>query len=259
MDEILARAGSFHAVEPDVASALTIRMHKVDFPANRHDDKAAAHNRKTLFAIWRPCRSHADAGHYFGAVIDSDGRGRQFYSQPMADEPRRHAVLIAAHHDLRIPVYPRRHCQRGVESLGRQGPQQRCFKRPIVADAGGSVTDTAGVVGVIGRLQQRVELVDRVHDGHWDTVVSTKPPTLTFHAALFVAALVAWPAIPTFDTVVRPECDPPLIFLPGASEQHLFNRAVEVVVADLVHRDPAQAFQRKDVPLQESLPPLGQK
>ena len=50
MDEILARAGIFHAVEPDVASALTIRMHKVDFPANRHDDKAA-HNRKTLFAI----------------------------------------------------------------------------------------------------------------------------------------------------------------------------------------------------------------
>jgi hypothetical protein len=39
VDEILARAGIFHAVEPDVASALTIRMHKVDFPANRHDDK----------------------------------------------------------------------------------------------------------------------------------------------------------------------------------------------------------------------------
>jgi hypothetical protein len=28
VDEILARAGIFHAVEPDVASALTIRMHK---------------------------------------------------------------------------------------------------------------------------------------------------------------------------------------------------------------------------------------
>ena len=30
MDEILARAGIFHAHEPDVASALTIRMHKFD-------------------------------------------------------------------------------------------------------------------------------------------------------------------------------------------------------------------------------------
>ena len=31
MDEILARAGIFHAVEPAVASGLTIRMHNVDF------------------------------------------------------------------------------------------------------------------------------------------------------------------------------------------------------------------------------------
>jgi hypothetical protein len=31
VDEILARAGIFHAVESDVASGLTIRMHNVDF------------------------------------------------------------------------------------------------------------------------------------------------------------------------------------------------------------------------------------
>ena len=36
MDEILARAGIFHPVEPDVASALTIRMHKVVFPRLTH-------------------------------------------------------------------------------------------------------------------------------------------------------------------------------------------------------------------------------
>ncbi len=64
MDEILARAGIFHAVEPDVASALTIRMHKVDFPANRHDDKAA-HNRKTLFAIAPEVPAHTNVSSAF--------------------------------------------------------------------------------------------------------------------------------------------------------------------------------------------------
>jgi hypothetical protein len=41
VDEILGYARDFPAVEPAVASALTIRMHKLDFPANRHDGKAA--------------------------------------------------------------------------------------------------------------------------------------------------------------------------------------------------------------------------
>ena len=55
------------------------------------------------------------AGHHRIAVIDSDRRGRQFDPQPMANEPRRDTVLIAAHHHLRVAVYPRRQSQCGVE------------------------------------------------------------------------------------------------------------------------------------------------
>lgn len=51
MDEILARAGIVHPVEFDVASALTIRMHKVVFP--RLD---------TLFAVSDTGRGHRPAG-----------------------------------------------------------------------------------------------------------------------------------------------------------------------------------------------------
>src|SRR6476660_9447512 len=52
---------------------------------------------------------------------------------------------------------------------------------------------------------------------------------------------------------------PALVLLPRAPEQHLLDRAVEVVIADLVHWDPTQAFKRMHVPLEERLLPLGQK
>ena len=50
--------------------------------------------------------------------------------------------------------------------------------------------------------------------------------------------------------------------MPGrlrAPEQHLLDRAVEVVVAHLVTRHPTQPLQRVDVAFQESLLPLGPK
>src|SRR5260370_38857631 len=113
--------------------------------------------------------------------------------------------------------------------MSREWPQQRLFKRPIVADAGRPVTHAACIIGVIGCLQQCVELLDRVDDWHGHAVVTAKPPALAFHAALLVAAFMSWLAIPGFKTVVRAERDPALVFLPGAPEQHLLDRAVEFV------------------------------
>ena len=95
------------------------------------------------------------SGHHRIAVIDSDRRGRQFDPQPMANEPRRDTVLIAAHHHLRVAVYARGQGQRGVERLARHGPQQRLLERPIVTNTVGAVSNTSFVVGVIGGRASR--------------------------------------------------------------------------------------------------------
>src|SRR5271166_1936505 len=138
-------------------------------------------------------------------------------------------------------------------------PWKRLLERPVVADTGGPASDTAGVVGVVSGLQQRVELVDRVHHRHGHAVVAPEPAALTFHTALLVAALMPGLAVPGFKTVVRAKRNPALVLLPGAPEQHLFDRAVEVVVADLVNRHPAQPFEPIHVSFEERFLALGQK
>jgi hypothetical protein len=93
------------------------------------------------------------AGHDVVLLEDGDrGRG-QLHAQPVADEPGWHAVLVAAHHHLRIPIHPRGEGQRGVERLDRQRPQQRAFERPVGADAVGAVTDPASVVLVVSGFE----------------------------------------------------------------------------------------------------------
>jgi hypothetical protein len=120
----------------------------------------------------------------------------------MADEPGRHAVLVAAHHYLRIPIDPRRQSQRGVEPLGRQRPQQRLLQGPVDADVAGPITD-AGIVGAAPDLQQRVEFFDRVHHRHRDAVVAAEPAALAPHATLLVAALMAGAAVERVEAVIR--------------------------------------------------------
>ena len=71
----------------------------------------------------------------------------------MTDEPGRHRVLIAAHHDLGIPVHPRGQRQRGIEGLTWQGTQQRLLHPPILANTVGTVGDPAIVIGVISSGQ----------------------------------------------------------------------------------------------------------
>ena len=145
------------------------------------------------------------AGHHRGAVIDGDRRGRQLHPQPMADEPGRHRVLVAAHHHLRVAVHPRGQRQRGVERLAGQRPQQRLLERPVLAHAGGPVADPAGVISVIGGFQQGVEFIDGVHHRHRHAVVAAKPPALALDAALLVAALMSGLAVPGLKSVVASE------------------------------------------------------
>src|ERR1700739_3135968 len=90
-------------------------------------------------------------------------------------------------------------------------------------------------------------------------MVAAKPPTLAFHAAFFVAALMAGLAVPGLKTVMAAKGDPAFVLLPGAPEQHLLDRAVEVVVAHLVYGHPSEPLKSIHVAFQESLLPLDQK
>ena len=177
----------------------------------------------------------------------------------MPDEPGPHAVLIAAHHHLRVAVHPRRQGQRGVERLDQHGAQQRLLERPILGHTVGAVSNTSFVVGVIGGRQQRVKFVDRVHHRHGHAVGTPEPAAFAFHTAFLVAALMARLAIPRLKTVVRAKRERALVLLPAAPEQHLLDRAVEVVVADLLHRDPTEALEAVNVTFQKRLLTLGQK
>ena len=90
-------------------------------------------------------------------------------------------------------------------------------------------------------------------------MVAAEPAALTFHPTLLVAAVVTGLAVPGFETVVRAERDPAFVLLTRPPEQHLLDRAVEVVVADLVDRHSTEPFERIHVALQESLLPLGRE
>ena len=193
------------------------------------------------------------AGHHLVTVIGAHRRGRQFHPQTVPDEAGGHRVLVAAHRHLGVAVHPRSQRQCGVERLGRQRVKQGALQRPVLGHAGRAVADPAGVIGVIGGLQQGVEFVDGVHHRHRHAVVAAKPPALAFNPALLVAALMAGLAIPGLEPVVGAKRDPAVVLLPGSPEEDLGDRAVEVVVADLVDRHTAEAGEGVLVALQERL------
>ena len=206
-----------------------------------------------------PARRPLVPGHHRSPVVNGDGRSGEFHADPVADEPGRHAVLVAADRDLRIPVRPRGEGQRGVERLGRQRPQQLPFERPVVPDAARPAGDAAPVIGVIPGLEQDVELIDRVDGGHRDAVSAAEPAALAFHAALLVAALMAGLAVERVEAVVRPERRPPVRLHPAAAEQHPRHRGLEVVIADLHQRHAAEPPERMHVGFQERLLALRQR
>ena len=90
-----------------------------------------------------------------------------------------------------------------------------------------------------------------------DQVVAAEPADLALDAALLVGALDAGLAVERVEPVVRPERDPPVGLDPGPAEQHPRHRRLQVVVADLAGRDPAQHVERVHVAFQERLLALG--
>jgi hypothetical protein len=175
----------------------------------------------------------------------------------MPDQPGRDRVVALADRDAGIAVDPRRHRQAGLEQLGRQRPQQRCLEREVLPDAHRAVADPAGVIGQVVADQQRVELSHRLDLRDRDQVVAAEPAAFTFDAALLVRALDTGVAVERLEAVVRAERDPPGRLGAVAAEQHPRHRGLEVVVADVEHRRPAQHLERGLVPFQERLLTLG--
>lgn len=177
----------------------------------------------------------------------------------MADEPGRKRVLVAAHHDLGVAVHPRGQAQRGIERLNGQRRQQHLLHREILGHAGRPVADSAGVISVVGGGQHGVELIDGVHHRHRHAVVASEPPALAFDSAFFVAALMAGLAVPGLKPIVGAKHDPAVVLLAGSPEQDRGDRAVEVVVADLVGRHTAEAGEGVFVAFQKRLLPGGDR
>lgn len=57
------------------------------------------------------------------AVEDQQLVGGQPHPHTAADEPGRHRILAAAHHDSTVPIYPRLQYQTRFEPLSRQWSQ----------------------------------------------------------------------------------------------------------------------------------------
>ena len=98
---------------------------------------------------------------------------------------------------------------------------------------------------------------DRVDFGHRDAVGAAEPATLTLHPTLLMGAVDAGLAVEGVEAVVGAERDPPVRLEPVPAGQHPRHRRLQVVVADVPPRHPAQLVERIHVALQERLLPLG--
>ena len=97
----------------------------------------------------------------------------------------------------------------------------------------------------------RVDLGDR------DQMVAAEPAALALDAALLVGALDAGMAVERLEAVVGPERHPAGRLGAVAAEQHPRHRRLQVVVADVEHRGPAEGGERGLMAFQERLLPLG--
>ena len=91
-------------------------------------------------------------------------------------------------------------------------------------------------------------------------MVAAEPADLPFHPALLVRALDARHAVEGIQAPVGAERGPPIGLHPGTAEpDHLRDCGLEVVIADLPGRHPAQDAERVLVALKERLLPARQR
>lgn len=144
--------------------------------------------------------------------------------------------------------------QRPVSKGSSGSGFRRLFRAEVLADRVGPGADPAGLVVDVPLVDHRVELGQRVNNGHGDEVVAPEVADLALHSALLVSALDSRPAIERVDAPVRAELGPAFGFHPHpAQPDHPGDRRLQVVVADPAAGNASQGFQRVDVAFDEGL------
>lgn len=125
-----------------------------------------------------------------------------------------------------------------------------------VPDRAGAGPDPPGVVGFVPGVDHSVELGEGVDFWDGDEVVASEPADLPLDAAFLVRTLDSGLAIEGFDAVVGTDSGPPVGLDPLAGEpDHARDGGLEVVVADLPGRHPAEHVEGVDVTLEEGFLP----
>lgn len=123
-------------------------------------------------------------------------------------------------------------------------------------DRAGAGPDPPGIVGFVPGVDHSVELGEGVDFWDGDEVVASEPADLPLDAALLVRTLDSGLAIEGFDAVVGTDGGPPVGLDPLAGEpDHARDGGLEVVVADLPGRHPAEHVEGVDVTLEEGFLP----
>jgi hypothetical protein len=110
----------------------------------------------------------------------------------------------------------------------------------------------AGVVGLIGGRQQRVERGQARDPGHRHQVTAAEAPDLALHTALFMGTVDPGLTEEGVESEVRAQRDEALALDALASDEHARDSRLEVVVADAAGRT-TEVIEGHDVALQERL------
>jgi len=191
-------------------------------------------------------------GDFHVLVVNDQVRSVQHDPHPSADQPDRDRVAVGPDGDLAVAVDPRREQPPGLEGLVGQRHQQRLFECEALRDRLGPGPDAAGIVLLVPLFDHLVQLGERGDLGDGNEVIAAEVADHPFDPALLVGPFDARPAVETFNAEVRTEGDPPVGIRPRpALPQHPGDGGLEVVVADLAPRDPAQRPQRVDMAFEE--------
>src|SRR6185437_8609701 len=84
----------------------------------------------------------------------------------------------------------------------------------VLSDGADPRPDPAGVLGLLGRGDPRVQLRERVHFRDRDQVITAEVPDLALDAAFLVRPFDAGLAVERGEPVMRPERRPPRVLYP---------------------------------------------
>ena len=122
----------------------------------------------------------------------------------------------------------------------------------MFADAEPTACHPAGVIGVVSRGDQVVELGERADVRHRHHVAPTEPADLSFHATLLVSALDAGLAEERVESVVGAQRDEPFGLGAVTAPQHPLDRRLQVVITHPA-RHPTEVGEGADMTVEERL------